>query len=122
MDIAYKLRENYFNGNTTIELELIGVRLPIQLQQFFASPPTPSSRTFAYKQRQYTCGFYKNGIGAELRIKNPEGKVLVMQPGHIIGLLGNNRQDAKEVDISQPQYDSIIQAALQALSVSSAEL
>lgn len=122
VDIAYKLRENYFNGNTTIELELIGVRLPIQLQQFFASPPIPSSTTFEYNQRQYTCGFYKNGITAELRIKNPEGKVLAMQPGHIIGLLGTNRQNAKEVDIFQPQYDSIIQAALQALSVLSAEL
>ncbi|MEH2262923.1 single-stranded-DNA-specific exonuclease RecJ [Nostoc sp.] len=119
VDVAYKLRENYFNGNTSIELELIGVRLPIQLQQFFASPPVPSSTTFEYNQRQYTCGFYKNGIGAELRIKNPEGKVLVMQPGHIIGLLGINRQNAKEVDISQPQYDSIIQAALQALSAKS---
>ncbi|MEA5600258.1 single-stranded-DNA-specific exonuclease RecJ [Nostoc sp. UHCC 0252] len=122
VDVAYKLRENYFNGNTTIELELIGVRLPVQLQQFFASPPIPSSATFEYNQRQYTCGFYKNGIGAELRIKNPEGKVLVMQPGHIIGLLGTNRQNAKEVDISQPQYDGIIQAALQALSVLNAEL
>ncbi|MCC5622655.1 DHH family phosphoesterase, partial [Nostoc sp. CHAB 5715] len=122
VDVAYKLRENYFNGNTTIELELIGVRLPIQLQQFFASSPTPSSTTFEYNQRQYTCGFYKNGIEAELRIKNSEGKVLAMQPGHIIGLLGTNRQNAKEIDISQPQYDSIIQAALQALSVLSAEL
>ncbi|OYD89623.1 single-stranded-DNA-specific exonuclease RecJ [Nostoc sp. 'Peltigera membranacea cyanobiont' 213] len=118
-DVAYKLRENYFNGNTTIELELIGVRLPIQLQQFFASPPIQSSTTFEYNQRQYTCGFYKNGIEAELRIKNSEGKVLAMQPGHIIGLLGTNRQNAKEVDISQPQYDNIIQAALQALSVKS---
>ncbi|MFS0515660.1 DHH family phosphoesterase [Nostoc sp. UIC 10607] len=122
VDVAYKLRENYFNGNTTIELELIGVRLPIQLQQFFASPPTPSTTTFEYNQRQYTCGFYKNGIEAELRIKNSEGKVLAMQPGHITGLLGTNRQNAKEVDISRPQYDSIIQAALQALSVLSAEL
>ncbi|MBN3898127.1 MAG: DHH family phosphoesterase [Nostoc sp. NOS(2021)] len=119
VDLAYKLRENYFNGNTTIELELIGVRLPIQLQQFFASPPIPSSTTFEYNQRHFTCGFYKNGIQAELRIKNSEGKVLAMQPGHIIGLLGTNRQNAKEVDISQPQYDNIIQAALQALSVKS---
>ena len=119
VDVAYKLRENYFNGNTTIELELIGVRLPIKLQQFFAAPPTPSSTTFEYNQRQYTCGFYKNGLEAELRIKNSEGKVLAMQPGHIIGLLGTNRQNAKEVDISQPQYDSIIQAALRALSVKS---
>ncbi|MEH2280429.1 MAG: DHH family phosphoesterase [Nostoc sp.] len=122
VDIAYKLRENYFNGNTTIELELIGVRLPIQLQQFFASPPIQSSTNFEYNQRHYTCGFYKNGIEAELRIKNSEGKVLAMQPGHIIGLLGTNRQNAKQVDISQPQYDNIIQAALEALSVLSAEL
>ncbi|MEH2128854.1 single-stranded-DNA-specific exonuclease RecJ [Nostoc sp.] len=121
VDIAYKLRENYFNGNTTIELELIGVRLPIQIQQFFVSPPTTSSTNFEYNQRRYTCGFYKNGIEAELRIKNSEGKVLAMQPGHIIGLLGINRQNAKEVDISQPQYDNIIQAALQALSVLSAD-
>ncbi|MEH1807567.1 single-stranded-DNA-specific exonuclease RecJ [Nostoc sp.] len=121
VDVAYKLRENYFNGNTSIELELIGVRLPIQIQQFFASPPIQSSTNFEYNQRQYTCGFYKNGIEAELRIKNSEGKVLAMQPGHIIGLLGTNRQNAKEVDISQPQYDNIIQAALQALSVLSAD-
>lgn len=119
VDIAYKLRENYFNGKTTIELELIGVRLPIQLQQFLASPAIASSTTFEYNQRHYTCGFYKNGIEAELRIKNSEGKVLAMQPGHIIGLLGTNRQNAKEVDISQPLYDNIIQAALQALSVRS---
>ncbi|WP_138506024.1 single-stranded-DNA-specific exonuclease RecJ [Nostoc sp. PA-18-2419] len=116
VDVAYKLRENHFNGNTTIELELVGVRLPIPAQQFFVSPPTSSSTTFEYNQRQYTCGFYKNGLAAELRIKNPEGKILVMQPGQVNGLLGINRQDAKEVDISQPQYDNIIQAALQALS------
>ena len=28
VDIAYKLRQNYFRGNTTIELELVGVRYP----------------------------------------------------------------------------------------------
>ncbi|MBE9038552.1 single-stranded-DNA-specific exonuclease RecJ [aff. Roholtiella sp. LEGE 12411] len=122
VDVAYKLRENHFNSNTTIELELIGVRLPIQSHQIFTSPRTPSNTTFEHHQRQYTCGFYKNGVGSELRIKNPEGKVLVMQPGHIIGLLGTNRENAKEVDLSQPQYDSIIQAALQALSVLNAEL
>jgi single-stranded-DNA-specific exonuclease len=120
--VAYKLRENHFNGNTTIELELLGVRLPIQSHQFFAFPLTPSSTIFEYHQRQYTCGVYKNGLGSELRIKNSEGKVLVMQPGHIIGLLGTNRENAKEIDVSQPQYDSIIQAALEALSVLNAKL
>ncbi len=130
VDIAYKLRENHFNGNTTIELELLGVRLAnehfsdqaINSQQltlshlFNQSSASPLKANFQYKQRNYTCGIYKNDTLGELRIKNPEGKVLVMQPGHTIGLIGKNRQDSKEIDISQPQYDNIIQAALQALS------
>ncbi|WGV28329.1 single-stranded-DNA-specific exonuclease RecJ [Halotia branconii] len=136
VDIAYKLRENDFNGDTTIELELLGARLPNdhysqesihpkllpQSHLFDALPPKPLRTNFQYNQRQYNCGIYQNGVLPELRIKNPEGKVLVMHPGRTIGLLGTNRQDATEVDLSQPKYDSIIQAALQALSIVSAEL
>ncbi len=29
LDVAYKLRQNTWNGNTSIELELVGVRLPV---------------------------------------------------------------------------------------------
>ncbi|MBD2435281.1 DHH family phosphoesterase [Nostoc sp. FACHB-110] len=117
VDIAYKLRENTFNGNTTIELELTGVRLTTASTQiFYTSPPKPLRTTFEYKQRQYTCGIYQNNFLPELRIKNPEGKILVMHPERIIGLLGTSREEAIEVDVSQPPYDSIIQAALQALS------
>ncbi|MBH8553364.1 DHH family phosphoesterase [Nostocaceae cyanobacterium CENA357] len=136
IDIAYKLRENHFNGDTTIELELLGVRLPNdhyskesihtkllpQSHLFDTLPSKPLRTNFLYNQRQYTCGIYQNDVSPELRIKNPEGKVLVMHPGRTIGLLGTNRKDATEVDLSQPKYDSIIQAALQALSVVSAEL
>lgn len=120
VDIAYKLRENNFNGNTTIELELLGVRLAKQSHLFFTSAPTPLKSTFEYNHRHYTCGIYQNGELPELRIKNSEGKILAIQPGQSSGLVGTNRQDAKIVDVSQPQYDGIIQAALQALeSVSS---
>ncbi|MBF2006707.1 MAG: single-stranded-DNA-specific exonuclease RecJ [Chlorogloeopsis fritschii C42_A2020_084] len=115
VDIAYKLRENNFNGNTTIELELLGIRLPERSQLFFASAPTPIKTSFEHNQRQYTCGIYQNGSLPELRIKNPEGKVLAVLQGHNIGLLGINRENAQEVDVTQPQYDSIIQAALEAL-------
>jgi single-stranded-DNA-specific exonuclease len=115
VDIAYKLRENNFNGDTTIELELLGVRLPERSQLFFASAPTPIKTSFEHNQRQYTCGIYQNGSLPELRIKNPEGKVLAVSQGHHIGLLGINRENAQEVDVTQPQYDSIIQAALEAL-------
>jgi single-stranded-DNA-specific exonuclease len=136
VDVAYKLRENYFNGDTSIELELQGVRLPNndrgkqsihsellpQSHLFYASPLKPLKTSFQYKQRQYTCGIYQKDFLPELRIKNPEGKVLVMYPGRTIGLLGIHREDAMEVDVTQPQYDSIIQAALKALSVLNTEL
>ncbi len=117
VDVAYKLRENNFNGNTTIEMELAGVRLPSQFSIFFNPPTTKLRANFEYKQRKYTCGVYQNGIGSELRVKNSEGKVLVMQPGDNMGLLGINRQDAQKVNLSLPQYDGIVQAAVQALSV-----
>ncbi|HLP90232.1 MAG TPA: single-stranded-DNA-specific exonuclease RecJ [Nostocaceae cyanobacterium] len=110
LDIAYKLRENNFNGKTTIELELLGVRLP-------TSDLPPSRASFEYNHRQYTCGFYQNGISTELRIKNSDGKVLVMQPGATIGLLGNSREDAQQIDLSQPQFNGIVQAAMQALKI-----
>ncbi|MBK1989301.1 single-stranded-DNA-specific exonuclease RecJ [Sphaerospermopsis aphanizomenoides BCCUSP55] len=117
IDIAYKLRENNFNGNTSIELELIGVRFPQQVERLFITPTIPKLTKFEYKEREYTCGIYHNGVGSELRIKNREGKVLVMQPENKAGLLGISREDAKQVDLSLPQYDGIIQAAIQALLV-----
>lgn len=115
LDIAYKLRENNFNGKTTIEMELIGVRIPQQVEKLFTPLNLKIYTKFEYKQRHYTCGIYKNGMDAELRIKNSEGKVLVMQPEHKLGLLGRKREDAQRVDLSLPQYDAVIQAAIQAL-------
>ncbi len=121
LDIAYKLRENHFNGNTTIELELLGVRLPTQSHIFFAAQSAPLRTTFEYNQQHYTCGIYKNGSVPELRIQNPDGKILAVPLGHSIGLLGSSRQESVEVDVSQPQYNQIFQTALQALSVLSNE-
>ena len=115
VDIAYKLKENNFNGNTSIELELSGVRLPSCSHIFFTYEAEPVRTTFEYSNRQYICGIYQNGSSAELRIKSPEDKVLAVQPGQNIGLLGVNREQAEKVDISQPPYYEIIQTALKAL-------
>jgi single-stranded-DNA-specific exonuclease len=115
VDVAYKLRENNFNDKITIEMELAGFRLPSQVSIFSNSLSKKLRANFEYKQRQYTCGVYQNGADSELRIKNSEGKVLAMQPGDNTGLLGSNRDDAKKIDLSLPQYDGIIQAAIQAL-------
>ncbi len=115
VDIAYKLKENNFNGNTSIELEVIGARLPQDSHFFFTYEDKPVRATFEYGDRQYICGIYQKGSSAELRIKSPENKVLAVQSGHNIGLLGINREQAQKVDISQPPYYNIIQTALKAL-------
>ncbi|PAX60176.1 single-stranded-DNA-specific exonuclease RecJ [Brunnivagina elsteri] len=121
IDIAYKLRENTFNGETNIELEIVGARQPNQAPKALLSLISTSNKrgiTFTHQNRQYTCGIYKNGSTQELRIKNSEAKVLAIPQSGNIGLLGTSRQDAKEVDISQPPYDSIVQTAIQALNSS----
>lgn len=117
VDIAYKLKENNFNGNTSIELELLGVRLPSNCQFFFTYKDKPVRTTFEYNHRQYICGIYQNGSSAELRIKSPENKILAVKPGHSIALFGINREQAVRIDISQPPYHNIIEAALNALEL-----
>jgi single-stranded-DNA-specific exonuclease len=118
VDIAYKLRENEFNGNTTIELEVVGVRLPQSSLETQASSKTPPSTTaFQYQNRDYTCKIYQSDASKELRIRNSQAVVLAVPLGSKIGLLGKDRQNAKEVDISQPPYNGIIQTALSVLSV-----
>ncbi|GET40762.1 single-stranded-DNA-specific exonuclease RecJ [Microseira wollei] len=124
LDIAYKLRENNWNGSKSIELELVGVRLasPQANGTVKAFPPLifptiPAKAEFYYNERRYTCGLFANGFERELRIRNSQGKVLAIAPGQTTGLLGMNREESEEIDISQPGYYKLIQAALQALEI-----
>ncbi len=117
IDVAYKLRENIWNGNTNIELELVGFRLPTQSHIFLPLTVASSKAEFDYKQRRYTCGFFQTDTLPELRIKNSEGTVLAIESGKNIGLLGNKRENATQVDLSQPYFYNLIQAALSALEI-----
>jgi len=117
VDISYRLRENSWNGNTTIELELVGVRLPTQPLLLFPSTAVPLKAAFTYEQRHYTCGIFKTDSLPELRIKNPEAKVLAIKLGKNTGLLGSKREDAIEVDLSKPHFYNLVQAALSALEL-----
>jgi single-stranded-DNA-specific exonuclease len=117
IDIAYRLRENTWNGNTNIELELIGVRLPNQPQILFPLRRTATTIPFEYKQRRYTCGVFPTNNSLELRIKNTEGRVLAIEAGNLMGLLGSSRKDATQVDLFQPHYYNLVQAAIQALEM-----
>jgi len=112
VDIAYKLRENTFNGGTGIELEILGIRLPESPQPSVTAQKTTE---FYYNQRRYTCSLVESLN--ELRIKNPQGKVLAIQKGQRTGLLGMKREDARKVDVTKPPYYQLIKAAAQALQL-----
>jgi single-stranded-DNA-specific exonuclease len=136
IDIAYRLRLNEWNGQKTVELELVGARLPqgqieepIQ-EQILIKPPVPNqdakgdaSKTalakveFSYDSHPYLCSISQVGDSKELRIRDAAGQVLAIQPQQRRGLLGTRREDAQEVDISQPCYLNLIQAALAALEL-----
>jgi len=109
VDIAYKLRENTWNGNTAVELELVGIRLAT-----FTPSPVKKAE-FEHNKRRYNCSL--DQALNELRIRNSEGKVLAIQKGQRIGLLGFKREDAREVDVTQPHYYQLIKAATSALAV-----
>ncbi|WP_293132974.1 DHH family phosphoesterase [Okeania sp. SIO3I5] len=117
VDIAYKLRENTFNGQTSIELELVGVRLPTKVSANQNSSNLPQKAEFYYSDRLYTCSLYQIGDKPELRIRNSRGEVLAIQQGKRIGLLGKSRNNAREVDVSQPRFFNLIKAAMNALKL-----
>jgi len=124
VDVAYRLRLNEWNGTKSVELELIGIRLPSGMPQpeLLVKPvevnkPALAKIEFYYNARQYLCSISQVGESKELRIRNPEGQVLAIQPKQKRGLLGTSREDAQEIDISQPYYFNLIQAALSALEL-----
>lgn len=109
IDIAYKLKDNAWNGNVTIELELVGIRVSE------SAPSSIKKAEFYHNERRYTCSLWESLN--ELRIKNAEGKVLVIQKGQRTGLLGFNRNEAKQVDVTQSHYYHLIKAATRALKL-----
>ena len=124
VDVAYRLRLNEWNGTKSVELELIGIRLPsgvpqpeLLVKSVEANKPALAKVEFYYDTLPYLCSISQIGESKELRIRNPEGQVLAIQPQQKRGLLGTCREDAREVDISQPYYFNLIQAALTALEL-----
>lgn len=108
LDIAYKLTENHWNGETNVELEIVGMRLP-------SLPGVTSQDMFHHQGKQYTCHYFEKE--KELRIENAQGKTLFIQQGNKTGLLGTNRQGAKEIDVTRSPYYEIIKAAVQVLNL-----
>ena len=109
------------NGNTNIELEIVGVRLPKIPNNNVVTHLKPKQTNnikkakFNYQGRIYVCVLQESP--RELRIRNQQGKVLAVSKGDRFGLLGTKRDNAKQVDVTQPHYYKLIKAALMALEV-----
>jgi single-stranded-DNA-specific exonuclease len=106
LDIAYRLRTNEWNGQVSLELELVGAR-PSSL------PCTTAS--FIHSDRPYTCCLTKLSSGQELSIRNDQGKTLTVQKGQKVGTLAHSPTRVAQVDVCQPPYFELIKAALNAL-------
>jgi single-stranded-DNA-specific exonuclease len=107
LDVAYRLKSNEWNNEVSVQLEVIGVRLPEQ----------PSSIEFRFSDRVYTCMMLEQNGAKELRIQNARGETLVIQKGQRIGTLGKLNQAAQEVDVSQAPFYGLVKAAVSALAL-----
>ena len=119
VDIAYKVIENNWNGNSNIELEIVGVRACEVPEEVVAKEPEKKPEfqikkaKFEYGGRSYACSFWESL--EELRIRNSQGKVLAVKKGQRVGLLGTSRDTAQEVNVTQSPYYDIVKAANQAI-------
>ncbi|UBF29612.1 DHH family phosphoesterase [Kovacikia minuta CCNUW1] len=110
LDVAYRLRLNEWNGEISVELELMGARLPARPSSL------PGAFTeFMHKERFYTCNLFQNGSGKELQINNAEGKSLTVQKGQKVGILQEAHAGTRQVNVCQPPFYDLIKAALSAL-------
>lgn len=107
LDLAYRLRTNEWNGEISLELELVGARKPVAIA---------ASVTFWHNDRAYTCEVLQHKTGKQLRIRNGQGKELVVQQGQKMGILNQDQCEPIAVSVcrSSPYYD-VIKAALSAL-------
>ena len=132
VDLAYRLRENRWQGKSTVELEILGVRQPTNALCFDVPkapfqdkrPPQhkgldsnddPPEVTFSHCQRQYRCRLCQDANPKELRIRNDKGDLLVVQKGQRLGQLQRQQGEVATANVSQPPFYDLIKAALRAL-------
>lgn len=123
VDIAYRLRINEWNGNKTVELELLGVRLAAEPEPqpeplgdaLEVSAVAPTVAEFSYSQRPYRCELWQHEAKKELRITNDQGQELVLEQGQRTGQLVYPSGEVRSVDVSQPHFYKLVKAALVAL-------
>lgn len=110
LDVAYRLRKSEWNGEVSLELELVGARPAI-----IAIPEA----TFTYENRSYSCRLVEFETGKQLKIRNAHGKVLILQQGQRTGFLTDSLTEPVEVDVCKPFYFNLVKSAMMALGINS---
>jgi single-stranded-DNA-specific exonuclease len=105
LDIAYKLKENNWQGRRSIELEVVSVRLPAAAK----------AHTFNYQERDYSCSVSLDQ--SQLKISNTQGQTLVVNKGQKVANLMAEAQLVKSIDLTQPYYFQLVKTAMETLSI-----
>jgi len=121
LDVAYKLRLNEWQGKQSVELELAGARPAVDNIDVDRTEVTGLAHQaikpirFTYKDRPYVCGVSQQDDGPELRLRNGQNDVLVVDGTTGAGLLGASRDAAEAIDVAQSGYFKLIWSALRAM-------
>jgi single-stranded-DNA-specific exonuclease len=97
LDIAYRLRTNEWQGEVSLQLEVVGVRLP-----------EVSSVVFELGDREYRCMMLSAAV---LQVSNDRGDVLTIEKGQRVGVLNRLLRPSQEVDVTQPPYYDLVKTA-----------
>ena len=102
LDLAYRLKSNEWQGEISLQLEVIGARMP---KEEFAGIE------FMWNDRDYTCQMLERSGLRELRIRNQKGEILSIQKGQRTGTLGKRFQPLRQIDVTQEPYFSLVKQA-----------
>jgi single-stranded-DNA-specific exonuclease len=122
LDIAYKLRENKWQGKTNIEIELVSARIPVEVNDLLPPKVTklptakksstikPATQSFSFQEREYQC--LLADTGKELKIWNADGQVLTAMKGQKTGTLTSPSGQLQEINVTEPHFFQLIKAAM----------
>jgi single-stranded-DNA-specific exonuclease len=110
LDVAYRLKENRWNGKVSLQLEILGVRSAAA-----TSPAPEGGCCFRYGEREYVCWLNPVGQTVYLEVTNAQGDRLCWQEGAATAQLFR-KAGQETIDARLPFFRDLLLAARQALN------
>ncbi len=102
LDLAYRLKTNEWQGELSMQLEVVGAKMP--KDEFLGV-------AFSWNDRDYICQMIDRAEVRELRIRNSKGEILAIQKGQRVGTLGKRFQPLRQIDVTQEPYFGLVKQA-----------